>query len=78
MIDPTGRPTMPPPGRTHASDALQQIIQTWPAVAALGAADPFVAIDRHDCPAKPAGGLLERLQLVLDGLASVGGARPAQ
>jgi hypothetical protein len=41
-------------------DILQQRIQSWPLLAALGATDALIAIDRHDRPAKPPSGLLER------------------
>ena len=43
------------------SDTLQQRIQSRPLVAAPGATDALVAVDRHDRPAKPSSGLLERL-----------------
>jgi hypothetical protein len=47
-----------------------------PPIAAPGATDALVAGDRHDRSAEPSSGLLERLQLVLDGLAAITGRDP--
>ena len=47
--------------RLSRAAALEQSIQSRPLVAPLGATDALVAVDRHDRPAKPSSGLLERL-----------------
>jgi hypothetical protein len=57
------------PGNT-----LQQSIQPRPLGATRGTVDAFVAVDRHDQPAKPSSGLLQGRKLVLDRLPAITGA----
>ena len=59
-----------------ACDTLHQSIQSRPLVAPSGTTDPLVAEDGHYRPAKPPSSLLERLQLVLNGLTAITGADP--